>query len=77
MKPQLIDCGNGCKTCDGYGIMTLYPMGIIAPCIVCSPTKNLRDLEARRDAAIHSMERAKEKREIDEHNKRMSELETP
>jgi hypothetical protein len=72
LKPELIDCGNGCKWCDGYGIMTLFPQGWLAPCIQCSPDKNLRDLEARKFAAINAMERAKEKAEIAKHNERIS-----
>ena len=79
MKPEIIDCGNGCKCCDGYGVMSLYsgPQNghLLAPCVECSPRENLDACLARRDAAVHAMERAKEKREIDAHNQRMRELE--
>lgn len=74
MNPQLIKTGNDCRACDGYGIMSLYGgpnNSIIAPCIECSPTKNLNDLLNQRNQAIAAFEKAKELKEIDEHNKRI------
>lgn len=66
-----IDCGNGCKFCDGYGIAELY-MGpgkpLIAPCLICSPSSNLEDLFKRRNDAHWSAALSEEKDAIRKHN---------
>ena len=57
-----------CGSCDGFGIATFYGgpgNSFIAPCLVCSPGRNLRDLE--RDK-VHAFERPL----IEEHNARMN-----
>ena len=73
----MIDCGSNCKWCDGFGIMSLYAApgadALLAPCLECSPTRNLNDLIAARNRAIAAMEKAGVLQEIDEHNKRIRE----
>lgn len=74
MKPELIDCGNRCKVCDGYGIMTLYAgpeKPLTAPCVSCSPKYSLIDLMARKEIAYLAAVRADEKVKIEEHNRRI------
>lgn len=76
MKPQLIDCGSKCKSCDGYGVMTLYAgpdNTLTAPCLVCSPTKTLSECEFSRDKALRALEKVEVLKAIDEHNKRVRE----
>jgi hypothetical protein len=64
-----------CDGCDGSGIMTLYPMGWKAPCVVCSPARKLSDLERERDQKLVTEDQMKIRRAIREHNKRIEELE--
>lgn len=34
-----------CMGCAGRKWMTLQPMNLVAPCVVCSPNRNLSDIE--------------------------------
>lgn len=78
MKPIAIDCGSRCRSCDGFGIMTLYTgpahPGLLAPCIECSPRANLNDLLAKKAEAVSAHHKAEELRLIDQHNERMRQL---
>jgi hypothetical protein len=68
---------SGCKWCD-QGIMTLEPLGISAPCVACSPTRKLSDLERERDARYRAEELEVERAMIREHNARIgAKEETP
>jgi hypothetical protein len=35
-----------CKGCGGSGVMVLEPQNWIAPCLMCSAHRSLRDIEA-------------------------------
>lgn len=68
---------NDCPTCDGFGVMTLTAgpgRAIEAPCLICSPTRNLYDLERERELHYQEIEREKERAEIREHNTRIAGL---
>ena len=70
-----LNCGNGCKWCDGFGIMSMYGgpgNEMIAPCLECSPKENLNDLLAVREKAERAYLRSEEKKLIAEHNARIS-----
>lgn len=66
----------GCNVCDGFGIMVLERAGgyITAPCIICSPTRNLFDLERERIAEELLGDLNQEKAEIAKHNQRIAGL---
>lgn len=66
--------GKACGCCDGSGIMWLQPGSIKAPCIMCSPTRNLRDLEAELACKVADHEWVEAKRKIKEHNGRIASL---
>jgi len=75
VKPLLVHNANGCGSCDGYGVMTLYggpaQPEILAPCIECSQTKTLNECLLSREAAIKAHHLVEEKRAISEHNERI------
>jgi hypothetical protein len=63
---------SGCKWCH-HGIMILF-MGereIRAPCIQCSPTRKLVDLEREQALRDDEFQKEQERKEIREHNARM------
>lgn len=66
-----------CKGCDGSGIMFLYASPgnrLKAPCLMCSPTRTLEDLEDELHRKIAASETLEGKRQIKEHNQRMQGL---
>lgn len=74
MKPVVIPTGNGCKWCDGFGVMGFFAgpeRKILAPCLECSPTKNLNDLLRERHKAVMAAAKAEELRDIAAHNERI------
>ena len=53
---RLVSDVRGCEDCDGFGIMTLMPQNIIAPCLGCSAEENLSDLEERKERLLTTTE---------------------
>jgi len=75
----VINTGNSCKVCDGYGVMTLYGgpanPNILAPCLRCAQARTLQECLNERAEAIRAYRLAKEKALIHEHNERIREKE--
>jgi hypothetical protein len=62
---------NKCIGCNDSGIMWLQPGNIQAPCLMCSASRNLNDIERELKEKICSEELFRTRLAIQQHNKRI------
>lgn len=53
-----------CMGCGGTGWMTLQPQNLVAPCLMCSATRSLRDIEAERGMKLEKHPETRQWREV-------------